>query len=471
MIMPFIKLNNPAWFKLILLLIICGGLVLRLIDYDRLPPWRESDDEIHYGWAGWSWLTQGTPTSWSFLSAYPTSETITVWSSNWRMVTPMLEKPPLYLLLSGLTLVASGATDWSSARLSVLRLLPISLSLVTLLFIALVGSRVFSKHTALVATLLYAVVPTFVQANRLSLTESLLTPLSLILVWLLMPDKSPSNHSREIGVGVVVGLGLLTKQNGISFLFAAIAVWVYLKNWRGLLITSVIAAGLGAIFPLIGGVYDWNLFLKISAEQRRIGLQGGLPQFITTLLTRPLIGTERLFLDGTPLLGHLLLLCSPWWITQDQDLSHIRNRLIFLSFPLAYLLTLVLTLSGAEALGSGQAFWGWYAYPLFPYLIILIAHVFHRLWQKFSFLQLLLLILLLGSSSIRFALLFLPRAVHYRWQWLLVALVGFSVATAFFPKKTQRLLLWVLFAIFVGINIFTTINLKYILPTLSQPLL
>ena len=450
-------------FLLLLGIITVCGLYLRYIDYDKVPPWRESDDEIHYAWAGLTWLTKGTPVSWSRFESYPAFSLYRAWGVDWRLVSPMLEKPPLYSLLSGITTLVSGQRELNEVRLTTIRLLPIALSVITIIFIGFIGQQVFSNEIGLLAALLYAVTPTVVLSNRLSLTENLLTPLSLITLWLFLKIKKPVKSA--LFLGLCAGLSALTKQSGITVIIAFGALYMYQKRWRDLALFCAISFALLTIYPLIGFMYNGKLFLELLSEARKIGVSGGLPQLLYTLIGRPLVGTENLFPDGTLLLGYLLFLTSPWWfVIKDW------KRTIFLAFPFTYLLYLGLTITGAETIGSGQGFWGWYAYPIFPYLIILVAFVMVDIYKSVSIYKLMLVILALGSSTIHFSLIFLPRAYHYRWQHLMFLLIGIIVSTKVIHNAAyRRRILWGLFIIFLGINIYTSFHLSQIYPSLPQP--
>lgn len=452
-------------FVILLLLICLLGLILRLIDYDKTPAWRQSDDEIHYAWAGISWLQTGIPKSWSWLSSYPTNETLYAWGSQWRLVSPMLEKPPLYIFLSGTTALVAGQNEFHEIRLTTIRLLPIVLSVVTIGLLGIVTATVFSQSTGLLAALLYAIVPTIVLSNRLSVTENLLTTLMLGAAWFLL-----NKPKQIIFIALIAGLAALTKQSGLSTILAVVAVYAYQKNLRAVIISALIGIGMYSIYPLIGFFYDSQLFLGLTQEARRIGIQGGLPQLVFSIISRPLITTEKLFLDGTMLLGYILLFMSPYSFLDQLPDRKQRNSLIsLLIFPFSYLLYLMVFISAAEPIGTGQGFWGWYNYPLFPFLMVFVAALLMRIWQLLSLIQLLPVIAILGSSTIRFVFLFLPQSIWYRWQYVMILLFLTPIAFHFLSKTNKQRLLLVLFFIFMTVNLFTSFNLSSIYTSFPQP--
>lgn len=449
-----------------LVLIAFLGLLLRLPDYDRLPAWREVDDEIHYAWTGMSWIRTGIPQSWSWLSSYPTSAEFAAWGNKWRLVSPMLEKPPLYSLLSGGLEMLFGHSQFSEVRLTTIRLFPIALGVITILLTGIVATQVFSPTVGLISALLYAVVPTIVMSNRISVTENLITPLSLLTLYIFLTQKLHKDLEAQKAalLGIVGGLSMLTKQIGLTVLAVPIVLLFNQKKWRPLLIVAATGIIFFLVYPLIGLSYDWPLFQAIQVEQRRIGLQGGLPQLLQTIVGRPLITTEQLFPDGTILLGYLLFFSSPFWLLKNQKITAL------LAFPFINILYLTLAVTGAEPGGTGQGFWGWYVYPLFPYLMILVAYAIYDLWKNYSCLKSMIIFLLLGSSTVRFFFLFLPRERHYLWQYALLVLLGIISSTEIIPRlKYQKFVLLTLFIVFIAVNIYTVINLSGIYPTLPQP--
>lgn len=459
-------------FLLLLLVISAIGLILRLIDYDRVPPWRESDDEIHFAWAGMTLIKQGVPKSWSWLESYPKSEKYRAWGIDWRIVSPMMEKPPLYLLINGIVVLLSGATQLSDVRLSVIRLIPIILGTITIFLTGILAKIIFSHYIGLLAALLYAIIPTVVLSNRLSQTENLITPLSLIsLILIYSLLQTGKNQIIKIFlIGIVAGLAFLTKQIGITVLISAVLVFAKLKKWQNVFLVILVALPVILIYPFEGFVYDWSLFKLIFRELRIIGLQGGLPQLVYTIVSRPLIASERLFLDGTMLIGFFLLILSPWWFL-DKFKENNLNKKILLSFPFTYFIYLSIIITAAEPMGSGQSFWGWYVYPLFPYLIIFISLVFMNLWRNFSIFKLSILTLILGSSTIRFLLIFLPRQFHYRWQYLLIGLYLMGIGIWILKNnKLNKIIMIAFFLLYLGVNIYTTINMARIYPALKQPI-
>ena len=463
---------KPFKFFIGLILIIFLGLTLRFVDYDRLPPFGKTFDEFHYAWAGLTWITTGTPTTWSWLNSYTNKTSFKRWEQSAPLVSPSLEKPPLFIWLSGFWVWLGGARDIFDVRLSQLRLLPILLASFSILGTGLMASKIFTPQVGLLAAFLYATIPTIVMANRLSLTENLLTPIVLLTFVFALHKESKLNFKNIIVLATGTGLAAMTKQSGVALLISLFIYLATLKKWRGLTIFCAVSLPMVMVFPLIGLMFDWRLYLNVLSELRQLTALSGLPEYVFSIFRFPVLECkECVFLDGTILLGYLLLFTSPLWLTitnisDDKRYSFSGlKKIILVGFPLIYV-----AINQFINHGSGPIFYGWYQFPLFPFLMIMIAWVFNNLWRSFNFYILILLTLILGTSSIRFLFLFLPKDLYYFWQNVYISLFVLVASTGIFTHINYRkFLLSILLLVFCAINIFTVINLSQIYPTGVQP--
>lgn len=452
------------FFPLFLIAIAIMGVSLRLIDYDRLPPFGETMDEFHYAWAGLTWITTGTPRSWSWLKSYSNMQLNHIWGREFPLVSPNLEKPPLFSLISGSWLYLLGVREIFNVRLTALRILPILLSSLSIIIIGVIGKRLFSSLTGILAALLYSVTPTIIMTNRLALSENLLTPLALFTLLLLtfQPQTNRYKIWQAILVGIGSGLSLLTKQTGLAVLLASLTIYAGWKNWRNLSLTLVIALIIGSLFPLLGFLYNWQLFTNLMAELRQ-AYNGGLPEFLISLFRSPLIGCPGCtFTDETMLAGYILLFSSPWWLNSKTGNQSFNTKSLVLAFPFLY--TLVL------ALIQTRPVHGWYLYPLFPFGSLLLAHVLAVLWDNFSLYQSLLVVLLLGSGTVRLFLQLNQTLIKW-WQLSLFVVTGLMLSHVIIRNKVYyKVIFGMLFVIYLLVNIYTDWNLAKIYPVLSQPL-
>jgi 4-amino-4-deoxy-L-arabinose transferase-like glycosyltransferase len=441
-------------------LIILIGLLLRLHQYDHVPPFGETRDEFAYPFAGLTLLQTGIPTSWSYFDAYTTRYSVNIWNQEFRLVTPWFDKPFLYPLLTGLWEFAFGIHDISKITLNSLRLLPIGLSAISVLLIGLIGKEVFGTKTGLLAALLYATVPTIVMANRLSLTENLLTPVTLLTLWLLYrQQKLPWNWRQTVVIASLAGLAFLTKQIGI-FLGITVLLWYFSqKNWRALGVT-ILTLGFWFLVHL-GYVahYDLGLYLRVQSNFRIAHTLVGLPEMMSTIFQFPGISQkDRLFLDGSILAGLILLLSSPYWL-QNSRVKPALWKLLLLA-PFTYLGLLLLTESGA----TPYSYFGWHIYLLFPFMMLLLAQQLLHFVEKGNIYALLPQLFILGASSVRFIFLALPQSLLHRWEYVLMGVMAVALISATVVK-----LRWLRSGLLLGyllVNVVTVLQLGQLYPQL-----
>ena len=458
-------------FWAILVLIATGGLFLRLNNYDRTPPFGETMDEFMYPFAGISLLKSGVPTSWTGFVLYPDSYEREIWGTNLRFASPWNEKPPLYPLLTGTVSLLSGEDSFAKVRLTTIRLVPITLSAISIVLIGLLASSVWGPGVGILSAAIYATAPIFVLAGRLSVTENLLVPLSLLALWLYSRRISGSKYFTAVAVGICIGLALLTKNTAIALLFAFVFHLVIRRAWREMVVLIAIAFGLGSIYYILGYLYGWPLFMAVLGEYRR-AMAIGLPETIQSLLRFPVIAhKEGIFPDGTLFAGYLLLLSSPFWLNKSIRTAHnspaspaggqltTHNLLLY---PYIYLLMYAV-------LVGGQTWFGWHLFPVYPFLAIILGYTLVSLWRHRDLPQFVVMTLILGASSLRFILLLHPQYTHL-WPTLLglMVLLGMTTWLPIF-KRLQLLVLGGLCLFYFFANIYTVIHLSEIYPTKPQP--
>ena len=444
-------------FLILLVLITIFGLFLRLIDYDKVPPPDEAFDEVHYAWGGATWIREGTPRSWSNFASYTNFEYIERYGIRWRVVSPLIEKPPLYFLLSGLTVIVSGIDDVFSVSHSIIRILPISLSVPSIFLTGLFASKIFGNQVGLLSAIIYTTVPTIILANRMSVTENLITPFALLAFVIIARLKNRFSQSALLLLGIISTLAFLTKQIGVSIAASIILIFLKLKLTKNAFVIGLFGFLGIAIYFLIGAYYDWDLFLSLQKDVRIGHTLSGLPEMAGAIFRFPGIGPKNHpFLDGAILAGYILLFSSPLWILKEEKENFLKNLLLI--SPFIYLLLLVIGQSGADPF----TFFGWYLYPLFPFLAIVLAKFLWDFYKKPQLLSLILLNIIIGSSIIRFIFITVPRQYQYLWQYAFIMFFLLSLGVLHRQRKIQKLFLIGMFAVFILVNIYTIFNMRQI---------
>ena len=451
------KMKNKT-FLILLTLITVFGLLLRLMDYDQIPPPDEAFDEVFYAWGGASWITEGVPKSWSWFEDYKNYTYINQYGINWRIVWPVIEKPPIYFLLSGLTILASGYTNYFQVPHTIIRILPLVLSVFTIFFTGFLASKVFNKTVGLISVSLYATIPTIVLANRMSLTENLLTPLTLLAVLLLITKGKNENRLKTTFlIGLLAFFSILTKQIGIFITLSTIVIYFMQKEWKKTYLIVVMALFALLIYFAIALYYDLGLFFKLQQQWRIAHTFSSLPEVAGNIFRFPTIGPKNHpFVDGAMLLGYIFLFSSFLWLKLDSKKDFSLKA--FLIFPFIYLLMLTIGESGEGPF----TFFGWYLYPLFPFLAIVLAKFLYDFYKKPQLLPLILLNIIIGSSIIRFIFITTPRAYQYLWQYTFIMFFILSLGVLCRQRKFQRFFLIGVFAVFILVNIYTIFNMQQI---------
>lgn len=452
-------------FFVLLFLITIVGLGLRLKDYDKVPPTDEDFDEVHYAWGGATWISDGVPKSWSNYASYKNLDFIERYGIRWRLAWPIIEKPPLYFWLSGINVLLFRPADIFSVSHKVIRILPLSLSVFSIILTGLLAARLFEPGIGIAAALLYSIIPTIVLANRMSLTENLLTPLLLMASYLLtfIGSRFTRKIIYPVSLGLIAFFAVLTKQVGVAVVIPIVLVLFLKKQWKGMLIVLGFTFLGFLVYMAVGIFYDLRLFIALQNDLK-IHTLSGLPELIQSIFRYPGVSAKnRLFYDGSMLLGFLLLTTAPLWLSKvfaNSKEGRFR-QLLALIFPFTFLVIIALGESGAGAFN----YFGKYIYPLFPFAVIFLAVFLVNLYRRGNLWEMLAAMLVLGSSTIRFFFINVPREFQYLWQNVFVLAFAIVFLGWFLGTKSRRFILWTYFVIFLVVNIVVDLKLNDIYVT------
>ncbi len=452
-------------FIIVIIVLALLGVFLRLVDYSKIPPFDVTKDEFFYPWSGMTFLQTGVPKAWSLFDAYPTGEIVYKWGTWYRIVSPWVEKPPLYSLLAGFWMLGNGVTDMFEVRLSLLRILPITISFFTILFLALFANKLFGKTVAVISTVIYATVPTIVMGNRLSLVENLLTPIVLAGLYLFLILKGERMLNYLI-LSTFCALALLTKNIGAALPATFFIYYLSKRKWKALMIISSISALAFLFHPIIATVYyGFGQFLNVMGAYQKVHALAGPPELVSTIFRFPIVGHQwdKIFPDGPMLLGYILLFSAPMWLKRDEE--NLKKIISLIGFPFVYIISLGLL----ESAGTPYSFFGWHVYPIYPFLAILIGKLFVDVWEDPKIEKLALIYLTVGFSTVRFLTLIFP-STHKSWQEILSIVLLALLSLSFLRKSVVRNILVVSFFIFIAINCILIFNLNFIYPSFEQPL-
>lgn len=332
---------------LAVVVIVLVAAYLRGRGYAQSPPLNA--DEYDWAWTGLSLLQQHVPTGWTGLGAAYGHWVSFEWQGNeYPLVTPYLDHPPLFSILVGGVAWIAGERELTDVSLSVIRLVPIGLSLVVLVLAYRLAQATVGIWAALIAILLLAFSPAAITLARVTESEALLTVwLFTALLALNRLQKRPTDRYAIVLLVISCVAAPLTKVPGIAVGFAA-AVAMY--SWRRprLALMAGIAAFVGIVlFAAYGALLDFGLFLNIWSAQadRHTGfsagyelLRGGLADWcwglgIVGLSVLAARGGSAARLVVWPVLAYVVVIT----LTANADLAGRYDWYRIPIYPLVYL--------------------------------------------------------------------------------------------------------------------------------------
>lgn len=336
-------------------LILLLALGLRLHNYAVYPQRGASSDEYTYSFMGISLLTRGMPISWSNFSPYQNRYDLIIDNLYFPMVYPYFDHPPLNGILVGGWAILFGENTFEKISLKTIRLVPIFLSLISSVFVFLLGKKLYDEKAALWALLIYATATIFVMNGRVVFAENLLTPIILGSIYLFLLFKGQMTVGKTILLGLLCGAAFWTKELGVALFFALFYLFVTqkFKPRFTLILTLVFTLSLLG-YAAYGAYYDAELFQKIIFAQadRIIG-----PQTLLMLTGTPIIVNKPYF-DGWYFLGFLCLFMA---------FGQYRKHKFMLVPAAIYLMLMIYSL-------NRQGEMGWYMIVLFPFMAIAAAY-------------------------------------------------------------------------------------------------
>ncbi|MDP2637724.1 MAG: glycosyltransferase family 39 protein [Candidatus Levybacteria bacterium] len=363
--MKFIKI-------FIIVSILALSLYIRFHNYSVYPQRGATSDEYSYSFLGVSLLTKHEPISWSSFQTYKDVQHLTIEKIYFPIVHPYFDHPPLNGLVVGGWALLFGENTFEKISLETIRIVPIILGLISSLLVLLIGRKAYGFKTGIWALLIFTTVTTFVMNMRVVVAENLLTVIFLTALYLFLKFEKRMKTKHTIILGILCGLGLLTKILGVVIFLTILYLFLLRRLPKKQLLVLI---GIFTVFLLIllgyGAYYDFDLFLQVQFAQsgRDIG-----PQTLWLITLSPTI-VNYVYYDAWYFLGIFALLYS---------FSSIKRNAIIVIPALIYLLLLVFSLTQ-----HGHS--GWYLIPLFPFMSLAIAQMLVEGLEKKNFLYLVLL--------------------------------------------------------------------------------
>ncbi len=354
--------------RLALAAIVAGGLGLRLYQYDVMPELVENGDELFATWNGWQLLEDGETRGWSLWAGVYGDRVqhsqLEYFGLDWNIIEPYFEHPPLLHVLVGAASHLGGAEHWAHSRLKHTRLVPIGLSVLTMLLIFALGRRLWPRSSApWFAVLLYATLPLIALQNRVIKEEALLAPLSLASILLFLRFKDRRHYRFLILAAVAAGACTLAKVTGFAFVLALLGLAMAEKNVKAAMVVLGVGVATSTLLFAYGAIINWDTFVFATEYQ------GTRPTHFNIFTRWFYVGQINHNIVGRGWAQFL-------WIAAFAALLRRRPEdTRYLVFPL-------LLYVAAITVGSGNWTFGWYAMPFFPFLCLAAGRFLEDLWAK-----------------------------------------------------------------------------------------
>ncbi len=354
------------------------GVFLRHYHYQTLPRHGATFDEFAWTWLGINLIQEHTPISWSSQPQYKEKFHLKYQGAAFWIVKPYLEHPPLFGLVAGSFALLNGAKDMYDVTLANTRPLAIILGGFSIFMIFMLSKEIYGTGVALLASLLYATVPTIVIGSRIVQNENFLIPFWLLSLYLILRYLKTGKKRFRSTAAVLAGFLSLAKTPWLVVGLSLSMILSFKGKWKDAFLVGGITALIFSTFIIYGLLIDKELFLnlwRLQLARYDISFAGFFSIFRDPLLV------DRFYLDGWIFFGWFSILLLM------RDLK--KNFIILIPF-IAYFITFIFAIPNEPA-------HGWYRYPFYPFLIISTALILKEEFKKISLISM-IFVLIIGLS-------------------------------------------------------------------------
>jgi len=386
------------------------GAALRFHGYAIVPIQFWTRDEYAFAWSGMSLIEKHVPTAWSLLDSYGDVPFMHWAGTQWRLVTPWLDHPPLFSLIVGAAGLLSGANSYFDVTLASIRLPALIMGTGSIALLYCLTKRLYGTRVALIGSLIFATSPALVYLSRLAVSENLMVFLCLLMLLALLAYVQGAGRFYYYLAAVVAGLAPLAKVTGIFLVPLGCLLLVYHQKWREGIASLLIGLAFFSLYFFFGMSFDRELFISILREHSL--------RFDDILIFQDLLLYAQMpFFDAWFAFGFCAFFATLTFSREKFD--------AFISFPVI-IYVLILLSSGAQS-----HFYPWYIVPLYPFLSVALGRFFYRFIDELDCVSACLIIVCLATWCLRYAGsswwgdLGAAWAHHYKYP--LIALMGAAV--------------------------------------------
>ncbi len=355
---------------LFITILLVGGL-LRHHNLSVWPREGATFDEFAWTFQGVSIINTGVPVSWSPHAVYTNkTEYFNPQGAHFTLVQPYLEHPPLFGIVAGTFANLRGVSTFDDVTIATMRPLALLMGVISIFAVFVLAHAVYGNVVGLLASCVYAILPTVVIGSRLVQNENFFIPLFLFALYFAYryiesePKNKRLNTLYLTGTALLCGLLPLAKIPWITASLAVICMFLFSKKWKA----AGIVAGATVLFLVGWLIYGYSMDAALFGNLWKLQLARYDMAFDSLfVLFRDPITADRLLVDGWIYFGWAAII---WLSTKDLK----KNLPIVLGF-LAYFAVFVFAI-------PSEPMHGWYRYPFYPFLSIAIAVFFKEYVNK-----------------------------------------------------------------------------------------
>ena len=461
MIKKIIKLS-------IFVAILIIALLVRKANYAQVPVPGQSVDEYSYSWVGLSLIETGMPVGISGIPGYKNIINRYINVDRFFQVVstgdpltlnyPWMDHPPLLGLITGGYAYLSGARVFEDTTALLIRRPIIIIGVVSVALAFIFCWLNFGYLSAVLVGSIYATTPLVVLSSRMIQAENAIIPCLLFTMIALSQYFRSKKDFWLLLVSLSSGLATLFKLSGfVCHLLVFFSLIAYYKSINKSLVKDlsfflIISLPITFLYIIYGLSYDPQTLKNIlfSNYNRFYGIG---PSLIFDLITRQRL-TQHKFLPE-------VWIIMSWFILFFFLLKkriNISQKISILA-PLSYLVIYIL---------FGSQPYGWYAFPFWPLLFILLAQFLSSDFQnlKHFLLSFIILVTIFGENIFRIIGVggFQPYASIWRLSLsgLLLTFIFLQITKVKFitPKRIVLLIIFLL-SIYTNIKYLQMINIDF----------
>lgn len=341
---------------ILLLFILLLGFGVRFYNYTVWPREGATFDEFAWTFLGLSMWEKGVPTSWSPHTAYKERvEYFNPQGAHFTLVTPYLEHPPLFGLIAGGFARMNGIMSFDEVNVAAIRPLALFLGVFSVFTVFLFASAVYGDVLGLLASGIYAIIPSVAIGSRLVQNENFFIPFFLLSLYFAYKYVKYSLPKDLIVTTIICALLPLAKVPWIAAPLAVSGMFAFSKQWKAVLTVSVATVICFGGFMLYGFLLDTEVFLNLWKLQ--LGRYDMAFDSLFVLFRDPMI-VDRTFVDGWIYFGWVAMV----FLFIKELKKNLPVVLGFLSYGAIFVFAI-----------PGEPLHGWYRYPFYPFLAIALA--------------------------------------------------------------------------------------------------